>query len=117
MGIPNVEVSPELISAVAGMVLSLIFSYAPRLNTKFAALEAGVKRLIMAGLLILVTAGLFGLGCSALIVIPGFSCTQGTAVQYTWMLIYALAANQTTYSISPETSAVRRVKLSRGLGR
>ena len=56
-------VSSELIVSIAGVVLSLLFSYIPGLRTWFAALVAETKQLIMLGLLILVTAAIYALGC------------------------------------------------------
>lgn len=113
MGVPTVEVTPDLIAAVAGIVLTLIFSYFPKLNTWFAALEKGTKQAIMAGVLILVTGVLFGLGCASLITIPDFTCDRATLVQYLWMLIWAIVANQGVYKLLPQTRAVRTAKATR----
>ena len=42
-------VSSELIVSIAGVVLSLLFSYIPGLRTWFAALVTETKQLIMLG--------------------------------------------------------------------
>jgi len=36
---PVVELTPALLGGIAGVVLSLVFSYIPGLNVKFAALQ------------------------------------------------------------------------------
>jgi hypothetical protein len=46
--------SPAAIAATAGAVLSLLFNYVPKLNTKFDTLTPDMQRGIM-GLLILLT--------------------------------------------------------------
>lgn len=52
-------VTPEILSAIAGTILSLVFSYIGGLNVKFAALAPENKRLIMAGILLTVSAAIF----------------------------------------------------------
>ncbi len=49
------EVSSEMIVAIAGVVLSLLFSYIPGLRVWFAGLVAEKKQLIMLGLLVVVS--------------------------------------------------------------
>ena len=47
-----VSVTPEFLAAVAGVVLSLAFSYVPGLRDWYEALAGEFKRLIMAGVLL-----------------------------------------------------------------
>lgn len=104
--------SAELISAIAGGLLSLGFSYIPGLNVWFAGLESIYKRLIMAGLLLLVSAAVFGLGCTSWAAGWGIeaTCDQPGLQVMIGAFIAALVANQATYQISPETSKVRTAK-------
>jgi TRAP-type mannitol/chloroaromatic compound transport system permease large subunit len=98
-----------LLASIAGIVLSLLFSYVPKLSTGFAVLDGVYKRLIMAGLLLIVAACAFGLSCAGLY--SAVSCDQPGAVGLVEAFIAALIANQSAYAISPETKGVRQAKL------
>ena len=111
--LPTVQVTPDFIAAVAGMIISLICSYFPVISTRFAEFDEGQKQLIMIGFMLIVTIGLFLLGCAGLILIPAFACTQQTAVSFFWLFFYAVVANQTTHRISPKTTAVKAVLASK----
>jgi len=92
--------TPESLSAIAGMVLSLLFSYVPGLNDWYAAKDPTIKRLLMAGLLLLVAAGALGLSCAN--VITSIECSQNGLLNLVTTFISALVANQATYQISPQ---------------
>ena len=59
--------SAETLAMVAGIILTLTFSYVPGLNRQYATLSPEFKRLIMLGLLILVSAGAIGVACTGLV--------------------------------------------------
>jgi len=102
----------ELLSAVAGIVLSLAFSYIPGLNAKFAALDVQYKKLSMLGLLVLVAAGAFGLACTkygAMVGLP-LTCDEAGGIVLLKILIAAAVANQATFSLTPQAMAVRIAK-------
>lgn len=106
-----------LLSGIAGVILSLLFSYIPKLNTRFAAKTEEEKKLWMLGLLILVAAAAFGLSCTrygAMIGIP-IQCTDAGAIEMIKILAAAVIANQTTFSITPQTRGVKAAKASRSL--
>lgn len=54
----------ELLASVAGIILSLGFSYIPGLNTRFARLEGTYKRLIMTSMLVIVGGAIYALSCT-----------------------------------------------------
>jgi hypothetical protein len=87
---------------LSGAVISLLFSYVPGLNSWFDALKSEYKRLIMAGLMLLVGAGAFGLACAGLAADFGVNvaCDQagGFGLMRAWVL--AIIANQGAYKIS-----------------
>ena len=56
----------ETLAALAGIGFSLAFSYVPGLKAKFAAQSTESKRLIMAGVLAVVSAGVYGASCANL---------------------------------------------------
>lgn len=102
--------SSELLASIAGIVLSLVFSYIPGLNSKFAKLDGGVKRLIMGGLLLVTAGAAFGLSCAK--IFPTVACSQDGALGLVRVFVMALIANQSAFLISPETQAVRAAKYS-----
>lgn len=90
----------EQLGALAGVILSLLFSYVPGLSDKFAGLEATTKRLVMAGLLLLVAIGALALSCANLVVTV--ECSQAGLIGLVNTFIAALVANQAAYLISPQ---------------
>lgn len=92
-----------VLSGVAGLLLSLAFSYAPGLSDKFEPLDPTTKRLIMAGVLVLAALVMFGLGCASLD--TTVSCDQTGATGLLKALGAALVVNQSAYLISPPKAA------------
>ena len=90
--------SAEQLGAVAGVLLSLAFSYIPGLSGKFDALETTTKRLIMAGLLLVVAVGALGLSC--LNVVVTVDCSQSGLIGLINVYIAALVANQAMFVIT-----------------
>jgi hypothetical protein len=107
----TLSLTQTLITGAAGILLSLGFSYIPGLSTWFAAKTPEIKRLIMLGLLVVVAAGGFALGCFNIFV-TDVPCTQVGLTQLLVNLVIAAIANQTTYSLSPQTEKVKAAKLA-----
>lgn len=99
------------LSAVAGIVLSLLFSYIPFLQSWYAPKDSATKSLIMLGALALVALGVFGLSCSGWWVYV--SCDQSGTKALIEAFVVAAIANQTTYRLSPETKFARVAKVMR----
>jgi hypothetical protein len=93
--------SAEELSLVVGLLLSLLFSYVPGFKGRFEALATETKRLVMAGLLVLVAVGSYGVACWNILDV-GVSCDQPGIVGLVTAFIAALVANQATYLISPK---------------
>ena len=94
--------TPESLAMVAGIVLSVLFSYVPGLKGWFEKFGPETKRLVMLGLLALVTAGSFGLACAG--VLTGIECTGAGAFRVIGAFVLAVIANQSAYAISPRVS-------------
>lgn len=90
----------ELLAGISGTVISVLFSYLPGLSGAYAALDATYKRLVMAAVLLLVTAAVYGLSCAGLF--DFFACDKSGLLKAVEIFITALVANQATYLISPE---------------
>lgn len=106
----------ETLSAVAGIVLSLLFSYLPGLDVWFAGLESKWKQSIMGVCILLVGSAAFALSCTTWGAAWGIelTCDQPGAQVIISTVIAALVSNQATYKISPETGRVTAVKATRG---
>jgi hypothetical protein len=103
--------SSELLASIAGITLSLLFSYIPGLSTWYATLTGQYKSLLMAGLLLVTAAAIFGLSCAN--VAAYVTCDQAGAISLVKIFIAALIANQATYAISPQTEGVKAIKADR----
>lgn len=102
----------DTIAVIAGAILSLLFSYVPGLNTKFAELVTETKQLIMAGLMLLVAGAAYGLACAGVgddfgIVV---SCDVAGIIALVKAFFLAIAANQGIFKLSPTTKSVMRAK-------
>jgi len=89
------------LSAIAGVVLSLVFSYVPGIKCWFETLESQEKQALMGVLLVIVALGVFGVSC-ARVIDTGIGCTQGGAIGLVQVLIAALVSNQSTYLLTKE---------------
>lgn len=98
-------VSSEMLVGIAGVVLSLAFSYIPGLRTWYAALVAETKQLIMLGLIILVSGAIFALGCYGILSV-GVACDKYGAISLVWMIVLGLTSNQAAYMITPAANDV-----------
>lgn len=90
------------LSLLAGALLSLVFSYVPGLKDWFDKKESTIKRLIMAGALLVVSLLIFGTSCADLGFAFTVACDKEGVVGLVSIFIRALVANQATYLISPQ---------------
>ena len=88
---------------LASGLLSLAFSYIPKLSTWYAEQSAQIKKLVMGAALLVTTGAVFGFGCAgwaASLGLPQLECTQYGAGDALKMLMLALAVNQGVYKIT-----------------
>lgn len=90
--------TPEFLSSVAGILLSLGFSYIPKLRQWHDRQTPEIKRLIMACLLLIVSVAIFALSCNG--IVGGVTCDKAGAVSLVSIFIAALIANQGMFLIS-----------------
>jgi len=101
----------DVLAALAGTVLSLLFSYVPGLRDNYGALDSVKKSLVMLALLFGVAVGALALSCAN--IIQAVECTQAGATSLATTFFYAAVANQTAYRLSPQinTTAVALAKV------
>ncbi len=96
----------ESLAALAGLILSLAFSYIPGLSSWYAALPGEYKRLTMLAAVIVAGLASFGLACAGLGDLAGvtLTCDQPGAMAALRAVIACLITNQATFLISPQKS-------------
>lgn len=103
------NVTAEFIAGAAGALISLIFSYLPGLRTWYAEKSATFKRLFMLGVVVLTSAGIFGLGC-ANILSTNLVCSKQGILQLAIVIGTALITNQSVFVITPVAPDVAEIK-------
>jgi len=91
----------EFLASTAGIVLSLLFSYIPKFEGWFDALDGNSKRLIMLASLFVTAAGVFGLACTGKFSID-VACDLDGALGMLELFILASIANQAAYKLTPK---------------
>jgi len=90
----------EELIAIVGAILAVLFAYVPGFANWFNPLGAEIKRLIMAGLMVVVAGAIFGLSCAAIILkVP---CTYEGVWGLVIAILTAVISNQAVFSILPK---------------
>lgn len=105
------------ITTYAAILVSLLFSYIPGLNDWFAIQTATKKRLVMLGVMLIVTLGAFGLSCTPLVVSLhlAVSCTAAGAYDLVPSFVAAVIASQAAFAISPQRARYAMLKEDKGV--
>ena len=88
----------EQLTILAGVLLSLILAYFPGLEAKYNGLDGKKQALIMLGLLLAVSIGVFAISCAGLE--PLVACTQEGVWGLVGLFVTALVTNQATYLVA-----------------
>lgn len=94
------KVTPELISAAAGILISLALSYIPKLKQKWASMDGDYKRLILLVVLLVVSLAVWLINCYGLEAYL-ISCDAAGLWGLAKVYVIALIANQATYPLTP----------------
>jgi divalent metal cation (Fe/Co/Zn/Cd) transporter len=105
----KIEFTPEVISGIVGVILTLVFAYFPKLRVWYGGLASEIKSLIMLGLLAASSLTIFLLAWNGVIQ-TSEPVTLTTLLQ---VLFFAIAANQPVYRILPEAGDVVEAKANR----
>lgn len=90
----------EELVAIVGVILAILFAYVPGFANWFNPLGAEVKRLIMAGMLIVVGGVIFGLSCAN--VLLKVACDFEGAWGLIIAILAGIVANQSLFAILPK---------------
>lgn len=93
----------EELLAVAGIVVSLIFEYFPKLSVWYNGLEDNIQRLIMLGLVAVIAVTVFGMSCAGLS--DAYTCDKRGAWELVKMFVVGVVANQSTYLVLPRKAS------------
>lgn len=91
--------TPELIAAVVGVLLTLIFYYVPGAQAWLDTKTAEQKRLVMLGATLLVALGALGIACTGFAADFGLplTCDRAGIVGLIKAFLAAIGANQASY--------------------
>ena len=89
----------EELTALCGIVTSLLFSYVPVIRDWFDAQAPNTKRMLQVGVAVVVTGAVYGLSCAG--IASAFSCDWPGALVMIRLLVVFIIANQAAYAISP----------------
>ena len=95
----------NILLAVAGILLSLVFSYVPGAATWFNKKDTTKQRLWMLLFLVVAACGAYGLSCAK--IIGGVACDWPGAIEIGKAFVFAAIANQTTNLLSPKVGLKR----------
>lgn len=102
------------LAGLAGVLLSLAFSYIPGLKEKYAAQTGEAKRLIMLGALLVVAVGVFALSCVKWY--DAVTCDVAGAKVLIGLFISSAIANQAAFMLTPPPAKKQAVIISTGGG-
>jgi hypothetical protein len=100
----SIDLTPAFITGIAGVVISLLFEYVPKLHDWYNGLLNNYQKLVMLGIMVAIVAIIFGLNCAGWFVdyIPAMTCDKVGIQTAIVALVSAITANQVTYLISPK---------------
>jgi len=95
----------ELLTKLSGILVSLVFSYVPVVNSwYYNKLPKEWRGLFMAGVMLLITVLFFVFGCYGMFNIQ-IDCTSKSVESLVTTYFWALLLNQGTYLVTPESPA------------
>lgn len=108
------ELSAEVLIAISGSVISLLFSYIPGLRTWYAAKSDEIKRLLMLVMVVVVSGAIFGLSCGG-VIDTNIACNKDGIWALVWMVLLAISTNQATFLLTPKPADVRDINAKNAL--
>lgn len=105
------QVNAELFTMVIGAIISVLFSYAPKLDTWFAAHPENFKKLFQLGLMLATAVIVYFGSCSWGLFHTDLVCGQAGIWRLATILVSGIVGNQSSFRIQPQLQSVRSVKV------
>ena len=97
------KLSATELGEIAGVVLSLLFFYTPRLKDWYESQDGQTKSLIMLAAVVLTASGVFGLSCAEIVL--AVTCDKAGAVGLVKLVVAVAISNQSTFLIVRKLTA------------
>lgn len=98
-------ITSEMLGAIAGVVVSWLFSYTPKLKEWYDKQTSAQKGAIMFLAMVIVSGAVYGLSCASSPFNLGVTCDQAGIWKLGLVLFYAILGNQAAYLMSPQKKA------------
>ena len=92
----------ELLIAIAGVILSLVFEFFPKIGMWYNMQPDNKQRLIMLGVILAAALGVYGLSCAQLV--DDVTCDKNGLFELMKLFIAGIIANQSTHAITPRVT-------------
>jgi len=94
----------EVLIAIAGALLAVIFEYVPKAGSWWESLDKVLKRLVMAGMLLLAAGIVYGAACLGILAAFNWNltCDQAGLSQLIQLWVAAVGVNTLTYTVIPK---------------
>lgn len=109
MNVPNITLDLSMIAAAAGIIVSLVFTYVPKLNVWFGSQPEAYKQGFMALAGLIFAFVVFGLSCGKIVTL-NIPCTAIGATNILWMWGAWVVGNQSADRASPEPQSLKTAK-------
>ena len=106
----GIELTSDWLILIASGVTTLVFSWFPGLNTWYAGLREPIKKVIMAGVILLIVAVALTLSCYS-VIDSNLACTKEGITAAIGIYLMAIGVNQGLYKVTPQTAKVAEIKL------
>jgi hypothetical protein len=97
----DLAVTPELLSYLLAGLVAILFDWFPVLNAWYGDLSSLKKQQIMAGMLAVIVAVIYGLGCAG--ILGGMTCDQGQIAVLVKIYFVAIGVNQGMHMLTKPT--------------
>lgn len=105
------DLTPDIITGAAAVLLSVLATYLPKFNEWHAALPETNKKLLWMGLLIVTTLGAVTWSCEGGVGQCFATGWRDYVTTFIGSLLLGIGANQGTHKLLPEPHAVQQAKL------
>ena len=110
------KLDAEIFVVLVSVVLSVAWSFLPKLRVKFAELAANIKVVVNVILMIILAVLMFLFTCTNWSPIPGVVCSIEGAKALATLIFLAVISNYTTYGLTDPPEDVKAAKASRTSG-